>query len=129
MNLKKNFGLENYLISCSFNVRKIFTKLRTSTHRLNIEVGRHNGVSRQNRLCHLCNNSDIEDESHFMIVCQHYSDIRTSLMNNLEFCNIHDLCDNDLFVFLMSYNDGDTEVLRHIITYVNSAYDRRFPQN
>ena len=49
---KNNFGLEKYhTIVNNFELRRIFTKLRTSSHRLQIELGRYQGVPRHNRIC------------------------------------------------------------------------------
>jgi hypothetical protein len=47
-----NFGLEKYLtIVNNFELRRSFTKLHTSSHRLQIELGRYQGVPRHNRIC------------------------------------------------------------------------------
>ena len=51
---KCNFGFENYLsIVRSFEHRKNITKLRTSAHKLQIEVGRYQGTLPQNHVCHI----------------------------------------------------------------------------
>ena len=44
----------------------ILAKLRLSSHKLNIEMGRHNQIDRQDRKCIRCNSNDIEDEFHFV---------------------------------------------------------------
>ena len=52
---KNNFGLENYLtIVNNFELRRGFTKLRTSSDRLQTELGRYQGVPRHNRTCTKC---------------------------------------------------------------------------
>ena len=33
----------------------------------------------ENRLCEICRNGEIEDECHFLVQCNHYSDIRDEL--------------------------------------------------
>ena len=64
---KNNFGLEKYLtIVNNFELRRSFTKLRTSSHRLQIELGRYQGVPRHNRVCTKCSSNVIEDELHFL---------------------------------------------------------------
>ena len=52
--------------------------LRLSSHQLRIETGRYsqNRVDRAQRICTLCNKSDIEDEYHFVLVCLIYSNPR-----------------------------------------------------
>jgi coenzyme F420-reducing hydrogenase alpha subunit len=63
---KNNFDLEKYLtIVNNFEQRRSFTKLRTSSHRLQIELGRYQGVPRHNRVCTKCSSNVIEDELHF----------------------------------------------------------------
>ena len=62
-NFKILFGIENYLtIITSFEQRRHFTRLRISSHKLQIERGRYQGVPRQNRLCLRCASSEIDDE-------------------------------------------------------------------
>jgi len=60
---------DRYLnIELSYTLRKQFAKLRYSSHKLNIELGRHIGTSREDRLCYCClqnrNSVCIEDEFH-----------------------------------------------------------------
>lgn len=43
--------------------------MRISSHKLQIERGRYQGVSRQNRLCLRCESSEIDDEKHFFFSC------------------------------------------------------------
>ena len=54
----------------------MLTKFRTSSHKLNIEMGRHNNIIRRNRNCSKCNLGDVEDEFHFIFVCSFYNDLR-----------------------------------------------------
>jgi hypothetical protein len=60
---------EKYL-SCISNKWHLYSlcSLRISAHKLEIELGRHNNVERQFRLCRLCIKQNIyvvEDEFHF----------------------------------------------------------------
>ena len=54
----------------------MITRFRTSSHKLNVEIGRHHNVSRRNRICTKCNLRDIEDEYHFIFICPLYNDLR-----------------------------------------------------
>ena len=56
----------------------ILAKLRLSSHKLNIEIGRHNKIDRQDRKCIRCNSNDIEDEFHFVLVCPDYINLRNA---------------------------------------------------
>ena len=48
--------------------RKTLVKLRISNHKLNIETGRYDKISRFDRICPVCS-LDIEDEIHFLFDC------------------------------------------------------------
>ena len=67
------------------NVKKFRTalsKLRTSSHRLEIEVGRWGRpqkILRENRKCRICNT--LEDEFHSIIECPLFKDIRKCFIN------------------------------------------------
>jgi hypothetical protein len=78
---KNNFGLEKYLtIVNNFELRRSFTKLRISSHRLQIELGRYQGVPRHNRVCTKCSSNVIEDELHFLFECSNYDEDRESML-------------------------------------------------
>ena len=51
------------------------TLVKISNHKLNIETGRYNKISRCDRICPVCS-LDIEEEIHFLIDCAKYSSIR-----------------------------------------------------
>ena len=50
--------------------RNVIAKLRLSSHKLFVETGRHRRLPRQDRKCILCNIHDVEDECHFILICQ-----------------------------------------------------------
>ena len=62
--------------------RKTLVKLRISDHKLNIETGRYDKISRCNRICPVCS-LDIEDEIHFLFDCAKYSSIRDDFFNKI----------------------------------------------
>ena len=61
-----------------FPLRKIISKIRCSNHVLEIEKGRHPTriVPREERLCLVCHDVAVEDESHFLLSCQTYWHLR-----------------------------------------------------
>ena len=75
---KTVFEFENYLDVLPFKLRNNVSKLRLASHKLAIETGRYarNRVERNERYCIFCQNRDIEDEYHFVIVCPLYADLR-----------------------------------------------------
>ena len=52
----------------------MIAKLRTSSHNLQVEMGRRTATPRENRLCRC--GSKVEDEDHFLTECELYGDIR-----------------------------------------------------
>ena len=73
-----DFGFKTYLKI--INVQKFrqdLTRLRTSSHRLEIETGRWHKpqiIPRNERKCQICNM--LEDEFHFLLECSLYMDLR-----------------------------------------------------
>ena len=71
------YCFEDYLTSIrSEKLRMPITRLRLASHDLEIEIGRHNRIDRNNRICKLCNSNAIETEFHFVMVCPLYKDLR-----------------------------------------------------
>ena len=62
--------------------RKTLVKLRISDHKLNIETGRYDKISRCNRICPVCS-LDIEDEIHFLFDCAKYSSFRDEFFTKI----------------------------------------------
>ena len=55
-------------------------KFRCSCHKLKIELGRHNGTERKNRICKDCEMNKMGDEFHFIFECPKYSENRNRLL-------------------------------------------------
>ena len=86
---KKKFDLEDYLMKIKdFNLRKILSKFRLSDHNLAIELGRRikPKIPANNRLCKKCDNNVVEDEMHFILDCDLYSQERMNLFYS---CNLN----------------------------------------
>ena len=62
--------------------RKTLVKLRISPHKLNIETGRYDKISKCDRICPVCG-LNIEDEIHSLLNCPKYLSIRDDF-----FCKI-----------------------------------------
>jgi len=81
---KTDYKLESYLkANMNINHRKSITYLRTSSHQLNIEIGRRFNIPPEERICELCN-SGVEDEYHFLCACPIYKDMRVTFFRRLE---------------------------------------------
>ena len=78
---KTEFKFEKYL-DCITNDKllKELAAFRLSAHNLDIELGRHSNVPREDRLCRLCPMQMVESEYHFLLVCPLYGDIRRQFL-------------------------------------------------
>ena len=77
--MKQSFEMSPYLLIIQNKKhRNAITKLRLSSHQLNIETGRHTNIERLDRKCNLCNLDDLEDKYHFTLICPIYKDLRTA---------------------------------------------------
>ena len=59
--------------------RVAFTRFRMVAHALEVETGRHHGISYDHRFCKYCKGIGlecIEDGQHFLFECSLYDDIR-----------------------------------------------------
>ena len=74
---KSQFYMEKYF-ECVTNEsrRSKLTRLRCSSHNLEIETGRYNRIVRASRMCKCCNMNLVEDEFHFLLACPFYTDLR-----------------------------------------------------
>ena len=81
------------------------TKLRASSHTLEIEKGRHHGRIREDRLCHVC--KVLEDERHFVIDCIINTTHRVVLYDKLSqiHMNFRTLDDSDKLTLLFLSRD------------------------
>lgn len=84
VNFKQEFGLESYLVVIrDFKLRKCLSKLRLSSHSLEVELGRHRKVPKEVRICKLCDLNETEDEFHFIMSCPLYLEERIHLLTKL----------------------------------------------
>ena len=119
---KQCLTTEKYLSVLSSCQRRAFAKFRLSSHRLEIEIGRHHKpkpIPPESRICKHCDLNCVGDEKHAVLHCPTYASTRKSMFEKLQdFTNINDQSDSQKFTFIMSYGEGDTEVLRCIIPLI-----------
>ena len=124
--LKSRIGMENYLLEIpNIEDRISLTKIRLSNHRLNIEVGRHNKIPKNERFCPFCPTL-IEDEMHFLLLCPTYATNRTKLFEELNITDIPSKDQESLFVSLMTNSSISHITARFLKT---SIYIREFLVN
>ena len=75
---------QKYLSVLTISKKKInMAKIRMNSHELHSEIG-HWVVPKTpwvERICHLCENMNIEDEKHFLLECPSYTHIRSQFHN------------------------------------------------
>ena len=95
--------MEPYLdLVQNYRYRKAISSIRTSSHTLAVEYGRHHNIPLDMRLCHTC--YMIEDEMHFILNCK-----INQVERDMVYCNIMqvdqsfmDLYATDKFDYLFS---------------------------
>ena len=105
---------------------KLLTRLRLGFSHLNEHRFRHNFQDCMNPLCSC--SLDIEDTSHYLLHCRHFSQQRIDLMNSVNsiFRNFVSLSDNnkkDVLLFGEPSSDGNTNkiILEATIIYIKRS--------
>ena len=119
--LKNNFGLEKYLLLLPFEQRRKLSKLRTSSHKLQVERGRYVGTPREQRICKKCPSLEVEDEYHLLLRCSVYNSLRENLFNLvLQHCGVFtNLSDENKLIWLL--NNENTAILNAICELVQDS--------
>ena len=78
---KSKLCFEKYLLSDNYIGRMIQCSLRNGSNRLEVEKGRWSKLEVEMRICKRCEMKKVEDESHFILECNKYKDLRSKLLN------------------------------------------------
>ena len=101
---KRNFKFESYIDNLNFDNRKIVSRFRLSNHNLPIERLRYDNISREERLCGICDQNLLGNENHYMIWCQNYQlmKIREKFLSKVSKINpkITQLGENNIYILL-----------------------------
>ena len=99
-------------------------KLRISNHKLNIETGRYDNISRCNKICPVCGLS-VEDEIHFLFDCPKYSSIRDDFFNKIDITihNYKHIPVSTLIIQLM--NSSVYYLTKQLVQRVSSCLEMR----
>jgi len=103
--LKQQFHLEPYLYNVdNVNHRTAITRLRLSSHYLNIETLRGSVSDPNLRLCSLCTLNEKEDEEHFMLRCEAFTQHRQELLMQIQNSNNNTSAysHSNWFIFLLT---------------------------
>ena len=119
---KKNYKTSDYVINTlnRFN-RSMLAKFRTGILQLRVETGRFTQMKLEDRTCQICNLNLIEDEIHFLCVCNKYDELRKILFisaaeKHVQFSTLS----IDLkFIYLMSFCN------REVGAFIRKAWEIR----
>ena len=104
--------------------RSALAQFRSGVLPLKIETGRFQNIPLEYRLCVLCNQDVIESESHFLLYCSKYSELRQSFYTSLNLCNMHPdfnhCTDGQKLTTLMS-----SEYVKATAKFIWQCYDLR----
>ena len=123
---KFSFKQEPYLhLIKEQRYRIALSRLRTNSHTLEIECGRHDRPKKpiEARLCSTC--SLVEDEQHFVCACLVNREIRAFMYDKISgiYSNFIHLNDEDKFIFLMA--NTDRRILNWLGKFVYQSFQIR----
>ena len=123
---KSQFRIEPYLLKVKNpKYRASISKLRTSSHILEIERGRYTRPKTpiELRLCHVCN--VLEDEEHLLVECSLYNDDRKLLLEKISrtYPELKDMSKHGTFLFLMMLEDEESLTL--LGKFIHKAFNIR----
>ena len=97
------------------------SQLRLSAHQLRIETGRYlqNRTDRAQRLCTLCDKSEVEDEYHFVIICPSYINLRQMYIHPYYFRK------PSVFKFTQLMQNKKMSILKKLGKYIYEAFNLR----
>ena len=108
---KNGFGTENYVKLLQYKDRCVLAKLRCGVAPIRVETGRYEGLTYEERMCPYCKNV-VEDESHLLLVCPLYNDIRKCLFEYLSVCNNGIFCFSKMELLKLILASTDIKVAR-----------------
>ena len=121
--IKNHFGFEKYLNSLSFAYRRDITRLRISSHRLSIEIGRYARIDRTDCLCSKCTLGVLGDEIYFLLECPAFNVTRESLIRLV----------NEKFMAMIRFdkyfwlvNSEDERIMQELASFVHTNLDFSF---
>ena len=99
--------------------RKALSKIRLSSHDLNIKTGRHRHIERSERKCLVCDTNDIEDEFHFILTCPLYENIRKVYIKMYFYRN------PSMYKFIQLLKNENMTHLKNLAKYIIEAFKLR----
>jgi hypothetical protein len=120
--LKQHFQIEPYLQSVdSADHRRAITRLRLSSHTLNIETMRGTIHDPNLRKCHMCSLDEKEDEEHFLLRCEAYSSQRQMLLRLITETCTNTSIYNDLHWYTFLLTNEDRHICKALGKFINEC--------
>lgn len=106
---------EKYLTMLNWKFRKVLSRFRCSSHNLEVERGRHDGVLMENRICRFCearNTTVMEDELHFLLYCPKYYVLR------LRYLPMRYVNEPSFTSFISLMSSDEPEIIRNVAKFI-----------
>ena len=118
---KHTLEYESYLDILPYSLRCILSKIRLSCHPLRVQTGRYapNRIARNERICLYCDSGDIEDEYHFICVCNKFSEVRKKYIKKFYFIR------PSMFKFIQLLNSSNKMLIRNLCIFVKESLKLR----
>lgn len=120
--IKQTKEQEFYLTLCiPRRLKTVLAKFRTGNHNLEIEIGRHDNLNTEDRLCKYCgsnNNVVVEDEYHVLFHCPAYKESRDIFIGR-------DLIIANMYSFISLMTSKNTQEIINLTHFVFSVFKTR----
>jgi hypothetical protein len=117
---KQTFETEKYVKYClSRRRRSLIAQIRIGILPLHIETGRFRNLKVEERTCQICKQNEIENEFHFICICNIYTHFRNEMYNKINNTDFVDMSDKDKFIYLMKNN------WKEVSQYMELAWNKR----
>ena len=125
--IKNTHKFETYLNIHNRENRRAITKIRTSSHKLEIETGRWNNVNRDLRICKNCNLHEVENETHFLFECRMHVTERKLFYDTIKTKMNIDLSTSlpDVDKLKTLFSSEDLSVLNALGKYIKISLNKR----
>ena len=112
-----NVNSNDYLFSLPNNhLRSNITRLRLSSHVLNVERGRWKKIVYADRKCNICD--DIEDEYHFVVRCTRFHNLRIKYLPKSLYTN------PSMLKFTQFLNSKDLNKMKRLGIFLYQAFNK-----
>ena len=114
---KTEYECEKYVgYDLSKSQRSLCAQFRSGILPLHVETGRYTGTELDQRLCEYCELGEIEDETHFLLYCPFYHDLRKTLFDKV---HVDMSLDSDWVKYLFDNH------MFAISNFIHNAWSRR----